>query len=308
MFLRELKEPVKSLNGVGNAAVYKLARLGISTVADLLCHYPRDWEDRRQIAPLKDWNKSRVYTEVQVLAHDWFGVGPMRTLKIYVQDESARACLVCYNRPFLEKKLPPGIRCRLYGTFSYKRGDIQTSAFDYELLDGSNEGAGNISILPVYPLTSGLAQNTLRKLTRQALDQFASVLEDELPEAIISRDTLLHKPHAVEAIHFPASPEELEKAKKTLVYEQLFYLEVMIGKRAMRRKGTGTGEWGTGNGERGMGNREQGTSLVPSPQSLVPNPHSPFPNPQPLSPPCSAALLSACRSLLQRGRKKRLWK
>jgi len=236
MFLRELKEPVTSLKGAGNAAASRLARLGISTVAGLLCHYPRDWEDRSRMVPLKDWSKSRVYTEVQVLAHDWFGFGPMRTLKIYVQDETARACLVCYNRPFMEKQLPAGTRCRLYGHFSYRHGGIQSSAFDFEPLNGA-EGALVSPILPVYPLTAGLTQNTLRKLTRQALDQFASDLEDELPQAIISRDALLSKSDAIKTIHFPALLDDIENAKKALIYEELFYLEVMIGKRAMKRKG-----------------------------------------------------------------------
>jgi len=236
MFLRELKEPVRSLKGVGPAAAAALARLGISTVAGLLCHYPRDWEDRSRPVPLKDWSKGRVCTEVTVLAHDWFGFGRMRTLKIHVEDESARACLVCFNRPFLEKQLPPGARCRLYGQFYYKHGGIQSTAFELEPPGGSGR------ILPVYPLTAALTQAALRKLTLRALDQFASALEDELPQALIIRDALPQKSDAIRAIHFPSSQEDLERAKKALIYEELFYLEVMIGKRALQRKEAGNKE------------------------------------------------------------------
>ncbi|MCL2380462.1 MAG: ATP-dependent DNA helicase RecG [Treponema sp.] len=250
MFLGELKEPVTRLKGAGPATAAKLARLGISTVDTLLRHYPRDWEDWSRTVPLKDWSRGRVCTEVKVLAHDWFGAARMRTLKIYVEDETARACLVCFNRPFMERQLPVGTRCRLYGHFYYKYGDIQSTAFEIEpsgsggLAGGGSaglSGRGFGPIRPVYPLTAGLSQNILRDLVRHALAQFGPSLEDELPESVICRDGLLRKPEAMRAIHFPASQEDIEQAKKTLMYEELFYLEVMIGKRAMQRKSASSG-------------------------------------------------------------------
>ena len=243
MFLRELKEPVSRLKGAGPALTGNLARLGISTTGALLCHYPRDWEDRSRHVPLKNWKNGRVCTEVQITAKNWFGFGRMKTLKIHVEDETAEANLVCFNRPFLDKQLSVGLRCRLYGHFYFKYGEIQSSAFEIEPLGGAN------SILPVYPLTAGLSQNTLRKLMRQALNTFASALEDELPESLITRDGLFHKTEAIKAIHFPASLGELETAKKTLIFEELFYLEVIVAQRAMQRKGDN-----------------------PSPQSPVPDP------------------------------------
>jgi ATP-dependent DNA helicase RecG len=155
----------------------------------------------------------------------------MKTLKIYVEDESARACLVCFNRPFLEKQFPVGTRARLFGHFYYKYGEIQSSSFELEPA-GSVHGP----ILPVYPLTAGLTQGLLRKLIRQAVSRYASHLEDELPLSVITRDGLFHKADAVRVIHFPASQQELERAKKTLVYEELFYLEVMVVRRSLQRK------------------------------------------------------------------------
>jgi ATP-dependent DNA helicase RecG len=240
MFLRELKEPVSRLRGAGPALCGNLARLGITTVGSLLCHYPRDWEDRSRQLPLKDWNKGKVCTEVEVVAKDWFGYGRMKTLKLHVEDETAGACLVCFNRPFLEKQFPVGTKCRLYGHFYFKYGGIQSSAFDIEPLcaGGSAKGfsPGFGSVLPVYPLTAGLNQGALRKLTQQALNSFAPALEDELPENLIARNGLLCKGDAIRAIHFPASQEQLETAKKTLIYEELFYLEIIVGRRAMERK------------------------------------------------------------------------
>jgi len=231
MFLRELSSPVTVLKGAGALAASNLARLGITNLSALLCHYPRDWEDRSRTVPLKDWETSQVCTEVQIVAKDWFGYGRMKTLKIYVEDESARACLVCFNRPFLERQFPVGMRARLFGQFSYRYGEIQSSSFELESIE-SFQG----SILPVYPLTAGLTQGLLRKLIRQAISLYTPKLEDELPPSVINRDGLLGKSDAVRAIHFPASQEELDGARKALIYEELFYLEVMVAQRSLQRK------------------------------------------------------------------------
>jgi len=254
MFLRELSSPVTALKGAGASAASTLARLGITNLSALLCHYPRDWEDRSRNVPLKNWETSQVCTEVQILSHDWFGFGRMKTLKIYVEDESARACLVCFNRPFLEKQFPTGKRAKLFGQFYYKYGEIQSSSFELEPVGGFH-GA----ILPVYPLTAGLTQGLLRKLIRQAISLYAPKLEDELPESVIIRDSLLHKADAVRAIHFPASREELDCARKTLIYEELFYLEVMVAQRSLQRK-----SGGKGNGEASQSKGEEFTPLQKS--------------------------------------------
>ncbi|GHV94853.1 ATP-dependent DNA helicase RecG [Spirochaetia bacterium] len=236
MFLRSLVSPLTAIRGIGPAVVPKLARLGIHTVAGLLCHYPRDWEDRSQKVPIKEFQRARVCTEITVIAHDWIGFGRMRTLKVHVEDESGRAVLLCFNRPWLEKQLLQGSRYRLWGRFYFKYGDIQSSAFETEpAVPGQVAGFGRI--LPVYPLSAGLTQAMLRRFTSRALEQYASALENELPDEIVERDNLFAKKAGIKAVHFPDSAEELEKAKKTLIYEELFYLEVMVGKRAIERRG-----------------------------------------------------------------------
>ena len=238
MFLREIKEPVSKLRGAGPAAAAKLSRLGITTIGALLCHFPRDWDDRSRPVPLKNWNTGRVSTEAEVLAKDWFGFGRKKTLKIYVEDESARACLVCFNRPFMERQLPVGTRFRLYGQFDYRYGEIQSSSFEVEKIPAYGKTPPD-PVMPVYPLTEGLTQGHLRKFIRQALDLYLPSLENELPDPVLERNGLLEKSSAVKAIHFPSSLKELEKAKKTLIYEELFHLEIMVGLRALQRRELG---------------------------------------------------------------------
>ena len=239
MLLRSLRDPLTAIHGIGPVLVPRFARLGIRNAAGLLCHYPRDWEDRTINVPIAEYRHKQVCTEVTVIARDWIGYGRMRTLKVYVEDEGgagtavSRAALLCFNRPWLEKQLTPGGRCRLWGRFYYKYGEIQSSAFEIEPV---GSGAESGSLLPVYPLTAGLSQAMLRRFMTAAIKHYAAGLENELPAEIMLRDKLLSKPAAITAIHFPSSAAELEAAKKTLIYEELFYLEIMVGKRAIGRK------------------------------------------------------------------------
>ena len=241
MFLRELDAPLVSVKGAGEKTAAGLALSGIQNVAALLGHYPRDWENRSRTVPLSGWNRGPVCTTVKVLAHDWFGFGAMKTLKVHVEDQSARAALVCFNRPFLARQLVVGESYRLWGRFYYKFGELQSTAFEIE---GESEGASSRfgGILPVYPLSAELSrvpsrgQNLLRRLVRQALNQYASSVDDEIPGPLVKAKNLLHKAEAIRAIHFPSSMKELEQARQTLVFEELFYLEVAVGKRALERR------------------------------------------------------------------------
>ncbi|MDR1059413.1 MAG: ATP-dependent DNA helicase RecG [Treponema sp.] len=236
MFLREINASPDHLKGAGPETIHSLAGAGIFDLGALLGYYPRDWEDRSRHVPLKDWNRGPVCTEVTVLAHEWFGGGYNKTLKVRVEDESAPASLLCFNRPFLKNSLVPGNRFRLWGRFDFRFGEIQTGAFEYEAA-APDSGSGVFGrILPVYPLRKGLTQGLLRKLIRRALDQYGKVLEDELPQFISAREGFPPKREALRAVHFPVSMEELERAKKALIYEELFYLEIMVGKRALTRR------------------------------------------------------------------------
>jgi len=233
MFLRSLSVPVTEISGIGASASQKLTRLGIHTIADLLLHYPRDWEDREKIVPLKDYRSGKICTVVTVFAREWIGFGKMRALKIYIEDENTQAALVCFNRPWMDKQIVTGQKYMVCGRFYYKYGELQSSAFEIEV---ASLGASFGKILPVYPLTAGILQNNMRRFISSAIKKYVNELENELPNEIMEKESLLSKTQALNEIHFPTSADMLEKAKKTLVYEELFYMEVMVLRRAIERK------------------------------------------------------------------------
>jgi ATP-dependent DNA helicase RecG len=287
MFLGELTYPLNNLKGAGPETCKHFAKLGIVSIADLLSRFPRDYEDRSALIPLREYFKhSKINTIVRVISVDFMGFGRMRTPKIHIEEVAdlqnplnsdfttlsnpTTAVLVCFGRSFLEKKFIPGKIYRVCGSFFYKYGEIQSSSFDFEEYSADNTSFGQI--LPVYSLTDGLNQGAYRKLVAQALTSYAANISDELPPAIISRRDFPPLCDALSAIHFPEGNAALENAKKALIYRELFYLEILVAQRANLRKNL-----------RGGGHGCPCIPLAPK-QSLYAPPSAGAPRNAPLSP------------------------
>ncbi|MGN0738792.1 MAG: ATP-dependent DNA helicase RecG [Treponema sp.] len=246
MKIADIKNPVSSLQGAGPATIKHLANLNIFTIGDLLQFYPRDYEDRTKRIPLNQFAVSKkIHTIAKVCAHEYFGYGKMKTLKIIIQDETGKAALIAFNRNFLEQTLPVNSIICVTGTFEVKYNELQSSSFetilikkDGELEEFKNAVMPDSGILPVYRLTQGITRKTIVKLMNQAIRQYAIGLDDELPEQIIKSRSLLSKKEAVKKIHQPQNMNDAIEAKKTLVYEELFLFQTAMLKRAFLHKGT----------------------------------------------------------------------
>ena len=232
MFLRELKTPVSNVRGISDKRAAELAKIGIVSVAALLTRYPKDYEDRSETVPLRDYAKQRnVCTTVRVVDHASFLFRGERRPKIIIEDSTARAVIPCFfNGGYLAKRLVIGGEYRILGHFERnKYGELQSASIDFEPADAEPSKFGGI--LPVYYYSDAERNRLLRGAVKSALTLYAAPIEGELPAFIIERDGLLPKSRALHALHFPASMEELAAAKRTLIYEELFYLEVLVGKR-----------------------------------------------------------------------------
>lgn len=246
MKIADIKNPVSSLPGAGPATVAHLSNLNIFTVGDLLQFYPRSYEDRTKRIPLKDFSAAKkIHTAAKVIAHEHFGYGKMKTLKIIIQDETAKAALIAFNRPFLEQTLPVNSILCVSGIFEVKYNELQSTRFEATVLkpDGALEEFQNAvlpdsGIIPVYKLTQGLSQKTIAKLISRAISQYAIGIDDELPQELIKKRALLSKKNAVKKIHQPQNMNDAEDARRTLIYEELFLFQSTLLERAFLHTGT----------------------------------------------------------------------
>ena len=244
MKLKELENPIETLSGVGPSTASNFAKLNIFKICDLLQYYPRSYEDRTKTSPLKDYSTGeKIHSIVQVVKHDWFGFGRMRTLKLIISDGQTNASLVCFNRPFMEKMFPVGSIIAVTGRYTFQYGQIQSSSFDAEkiategnLSDFQNGIDPTAKMLAIYPLTSGLTQSQIRKAVKQSLKMYARGIDDELPIETIERQNLMHKKDAINAIHSAQTQSEIEKAIRTLKFEELYFFQEAILKQARERK------------------------------------------------------------------------
>ena len=246
MKLEDLQTPITQVPGVGIKTERLFKQLNIFTVSQLLSHYPRDYEDRTEKLCIKDFHLGKkVHTIAKVISHEWFGFGRMKTLKIRIQDTTGEAVLLCFNRPFLEKSFPVGSIISVTGNFNYKYGEIQASFFEAKLLqharenpflEASPEPENFKEILPIYPLTEGLKNAQVKTIIEAALKSYSLGLENEIPQALIDERGLLSKKEALEKIHNPKTIQDIEKARYTLIYEELFLFQYHLLQAAHARK------------------------------------------------------------------------
>lgn len=245
MKLKDIKTPISSIHGIGPQQEKFLAKLNIFTVSDLLSFYPKSYDDRTEKISISDFEKhKKVHAICAVQAHQWFGYGKMKTLKLIINDGTGSASLICFNRNFYEKSLPVGSIICVTGTFEVKFGQIQSTSFEIiklsdsaSLSDFKNTPLPDSAVIPVYKLTEGLTQKNIRKAVSNAIFQYTKLLENELPEEIIIKRHLLQKKDAIKAIHNPISLKNAEDARYSLIFEELFNFQSVILERTFKHKG-----------------------------------------------------------------------
>lgn len=243
MKLQDIGIPITHISGVGQTLAAAFAAVNVFTVSDLLTYYPRTWEDRTQRRFLSQFAQGKVHTAASVISHEWFGFGRMKTLKIIIGDGSERGVLVCFNRAFLQNTLPVGSVISVTGKFSYRYGEIQSSAFETSVLskEGSldewqNTPLPDSAVYAVYPLTEGLTQTQVRKAVSRALKEYAKGIENEVPPDILAKYGFLEKAQALKAIHMPADMAEALSAKRSIIFEQLYLFQKAVLRRAAQRR------------------------------------------------------------------------
>lgn len=231
----KLDTPVQYVKGVGPKLAKLFAKLGVKTVEDLLYFFPRDYEDRRKIKPIKElkpYEMVLIRGKIVNISHQ-LTKGRFSILKLRLEDPSGSISAVWFNQPYLMKLFQPGMRLIVSGkveidTFA---GGIQLQVRDFEIDSGEPLG-----IVPVYPLTEGLYPKRLRKIIKQALSKYLKYIKDPIPSPIQRSYRLLNLRSAIQNLHFPSDLKLIEGARSRLVFDDFFVFQLGLGLRRQEVK------------------------------------------------------------------------
>lgn len=219
--------PVGQIKGVGAARVQQLQKLGIYTVEDLLCHLPRDYHDLTQLYTIDQMQVSVPWfgkLEIISAPSVSYPKRSMNIVRVKAADETGTVTLLWYNQPYIRQQLEQGKTYFVYGRPDFRFGQVR-------LLNPMIETPENhpgARLLPIYKLTRGLSQGALRKHVQQSLDQFGTLIEEELPRMLRERYHLYAKRDAYELAHFPPSRQVRDEAVRTLSFTELLLLRTYL--------------------------------------------------------------------------------
>ena len=237
--MAKLSDPVTILKGVGPTKAKQFAQLNIFTLSDLICHFPRGYEDRTRLVTIDQLEVDKpacfraMVMNTPRTAHIRKGLD---VTKVQVADHTARLNLTFFNQKFTTDRLQYGKEYIFYGAVTGDFIGYNMTSPVFEELDSAPITTRRV--LPLYPLTAGLSNASVLKAVQQAL-AICDVPAEVLPEEVRKEYGILPAERAYYAIHQPSSMEEAELAKRRLIFEEFFVfsagLSLMRAARAQKR-------------------------------------------------------------------------
>lgn len=214
--------PLTTLKGIGPELAKKFAHLGVRNVDELAANYPRRYEDYSQVSLIKDLQPGEVSLQATIgqVTGRYVRRG-MHVTEAVATDASGSVRLVWFNQPYRANSIKSGQAYYISGNFGLSRQRFSITSPSIELV--SDFPVNTARIIPVYRETKGLTSRQMRAALTQALPHIRS-LPETLPAWLVKAEELLPKAAAVEAMHFPATAEQLRAAQRRLGFEEVFEL------------------------------------------------------------------------------------
>lgn len=232
-----LQDNVRFVRGVGPKKAELLGKLGIVTLEDAIQCYPRSYEDRTNITPIRhllDGEKQCICAVVGTppkTAHIRHG---MDVTRCTVYDESGAMSLRFFNHKYAAAALETGKEYIFYGK-------VQAEGHSFVMLSPAFEPVGKQErtgrVVPIYPLTAGLTQRDLYRVTDAALAALPDALPDFLPESVRRQQNFAPLREALTAIHRPQDNEQAQQARRRMAFEEFFLLSCGMGLLRTQRSG-----------------------------------------------------------------------
>lgn len=225
--MENLNENIQYLKGVGPVKAKKLEKLGIYTYSDLVEHYPRTYEDRRSIKKISEF----VHGESVIFSGKIVGRINSRRIRkslnivyFYVSDGTGETQITIFNQKYILDKLNASDEYAFYGKTEYINGKFEVQNPLIVPVEKINSLFG---IFPQYRLTSGITNNYIFSLEKSVFSSGIK-FEDILPNQCKDRYKLVSINKAMNDIHFPKNFEDIKEARKRIIFEELFLLQLAL--------------------------------------------------------------------------------
>lgn len=231
-----LATPVSRLYMVGPLYSRRLEKLGITTCADLLYHFPSRYQDYRlqsKIAHVQPGETATVSGKIISMKNE-YTKGGKKIQKAMISDETGVFEVIWFNQPFLVRNFKIGLTFSFSGKVDFFGTKKVMVSPEYEQVKDSDSLFRTIHtgrLVPIYPETYGVSSKWLRSRIAPLIEMLIPDTIDFLPEKITRTYNLLNLNDSCINIHFPETPEQTEEAKKRFAFEELFLIQLAALKR-----------------------------------------------------------------------------
>ena len=235
--MARLSDPITILKGIGPTKAKQFANLNIFTLRDLICHFPRGYEDRTRLVTIDKLEVDQpacFKAMVMNTPRTHLVRKGLEITKVQVADHTARLSLTFFNNRYGVEQLHYGQEYIFYGAVSGDFVGYNMTNPVFEALDA--QPVTTRRILPIYPLTAGLSNAAMLKAVQQAM-AICDPPEEILPESVRRQYGILPAERAYSAIHQPSSMAEAELAKRRLIFEEFFVFSAGLSLMRAARDG-----------------------------------------------------------------------
>jgi ATP-dependent DNA helicase RecG len=231
-----LNTDITYLSGVGpkRAELFN-KELNILTFRDLLYYFPFKYIDRTRFYKIAELDPDLPFVQIRgkIRGYSTEGNGPGKRLVAEFQDETGSVKLVWFKGgKWITGSYTPGVEYIVFGKPGVFNGIINIIHPEIEAPDKLAERF-NSALQAQYSTTEKLknqfvTSRTVSKLIGNLLKLIKIRLPETLPTYLISKYNLMDLHDSLHKIHFPANPDELEKARYRLKFEELFYIQLNL--------------------------------------------------------------------------------
>lgn len=248
-----LDQPLSKVDGIGLSMGEKLGKLNLKIVRDLLYYYPRSHADYANQVPICELVAGETVTLIGKIKNCTCFTSPknkkLTILNLTIKDQTGQIKITRYfagprytNKGWQmqqQNMYPPGALIVASGLVKHNKYQLTLDNPELEVLDTEGGTIESIKIgrlVPVYPLTEGVGADVVRKSVLKVMPA-VELLKDGIPKELQEQHQLIELKKAISHIHFPLDRDWLSAARRRLVYDEFFYLQLgLLKRREMQKK------------------------------------------------------------------------